>query len=256
MEKFDIAIRENKIGKSVEKTVNARDLWKKLGSKQEFANWIKNRIEQYGFEKGKDYYVDKFIKIIRAKGGSSRSREVIDYIISLDMAKELAMVESNEAGRAVRRYFIAVEKEYRRLSVAKEERLQERIKDLLPGAKKRRFEDNLIRFLSQLTRQNEIILNSIRDSITTDRDGEIVDMVISILKKILKKKGAVRLSPQMNEAFGEFREYFSEYCSVRNEQDWRILSSYRGTDKIVRALYNLIKDCWPDKRIAAITTQS
>ena len=38
--------------------VNARDLWKFLGSRQEFANWIKGRISEYGFEEGKDFLIN------------------------------------------------------------------------------------------------------------------------------------------------------------------------------------------------------
>ena len=70
--------------------VNARDLWKFLESKQEFANWIKDRVEKYRFVEGKDFLIN-FSK--------SLGRPSKEYLISLDMAKELAMVENNERGR-------------------------------------------------------------------------------------------------------------------------------------------------------------
>lgn len=89
--------------------VNARDLWKFLGSRQEFANWIKGRISEYGFEEGKDF----LINLSKSHGRPSK-----EYIISLDMAKELAMVENNEQGRKVRQYFIEIEKQYRRSPVS------------------------------------------------------------------------------------------------------------------------------------------
>ena len=74
--------------------VNARDLWKFLESKQEFANWIKDRIRKYGFKEGLDFTVDKIIN------GENKGRFAAnEYFISLDMAKELAMVENNERGR-------------------------------------------------------------------------------------------------------------------------------------------------------------
>ena len=88
--------------------VNARDLWKFLESKQEFANWIKDRIRKYGFLQGIDFTVDKIIN------GENKGRFASnEYLISLDMAKELAMVENNERGRQARQYFIEVEKRYR-----------------------------------------------------------------------------------------------------------------------------------------------
>lgn len=85
--------------------VNARELWQKLESKQKFADWIKGRIGEYNFEEGKDFFINL---------GKSHGRPLKEYVISLDMAKELAMVENNEQGRKIRRYFIEVEKQYRK----------------------------------------------------------------------------------------------------------------------------------------------
>lgn len=88
-----------------ERAVNARELHKFLESKQEFANWIKNRIKDYGFVENQDFEVfDNFIK--NSEGG----RPAREYIISLDMAKELSMVERNEKGKLARLYFIEMEK--------------------------------------------------------------------------------------------------------------------------------------------------
>ena len=103
--------------------VNARELHQKLGSKQRFADWIKNRIEKYGFVENQDYEVFHKImknsndvenqdfqvfnqKVKNSNGGRSRK----EYALSLDMAKELCMIENNEQGRLFRKYFIEVEK--------------------------------------------------------------------------------------------------------------------------------------------------
>ena len=93
------------------KAVNARELHKVLKSKQEFSNWIKNRIDKYGFVENQDFVL--FDKIIKREIGASVRKE---YALSIDMAKELAMVENNEPGRAVRRYFIECEKKLKELS--------------------------------------------------------------------------------------------------------------------------------------------
>ena len=96
------------IGGENQQTVNARDLWKFLESKQEFANWIKDRIRKYRFQLGIDFTVDKIIN------GENKGRFASnEYLITLDMAKELAMVENNERGRQARHYFIEVEKQFR-----------------------------------------------------------------------------------------------------------------------------------------------
>ncbi len=84
-------------------TVNARELHEFLESKQQFTNWITNRVEQYGFSEGTDFVkLNCFIK--------SDSKPRTEYHISIDMAKELSMVERNEKGKQARQYFIECER--------------------------------------------------------------------------------------------------------------------------------------------------
>ena len=92
--------------------VNARELHKKLGVQTLFKDWMPRRIEEYGFEEGRDFTVLKN-ELGRNISGKFSSKE---YIISLDMAKELAMVENNEQGRKIRQYFIEVEKNARKIA--------------------------------------------------------------------------------------------------------------------------------------------
>lgn len=96
-----IKVTENK-GKQA---VSARELHAFLESKQQFSDWIKNRIEKYDFIENQDFEV--FHKILKNSNGG---RSLIEYILSMDMAKELAMVEGNEKGKQARRYFIECEK--------------------------------------------------------------------------------------------------------------------------------------------------
>jgi len=84
-------------------TVNARELHSFLGSKQDFSTWIKNRIEKYVFTEDSDYI--RFHKKMEANNATR-----IEYFLSIDMAKELSMVENNEKGREARRWFISIEK--------------------------------------------------------------------------------------------------------------------------------------------------
>ena len=80
-----IRIVNTKISDAEIKTVNARELHVFLDSGQEFANWIKSRIADFGFIDGQD-----FLTILsKTPKGGRPSRE---YYISLDMAKELSMV--------------------------------------------------------------------------------------------------------------------------------------------------------------------
>lgn len=96
-------------------TVNARDLHIFLESGRDFPTWITQRIEKYEFNKGLDFTT--------IRGKSSGGRMPLEYHISLDMAKELSMVENNEKGRQARRYFIEVEKRAKQLSSPSEDEI-------------------------------------------------------------------------------------------------------------------------------------
>ena len=87
------------------RAVNARELHQFLESKQQFANWIQNRIEKYGFVENQDFC--SFNKVIKRETGATT---ITEYALSVDMAKELSMVENNEKGRLARKYFIECEK--------------------------------------------------------------------------------------------------------------------------------------------------
>lgn len=100
------------IGGETVNAVNARELWQYLESKTRFSDWIKDRIEKFGFSEHSDFAVQK-----KLSGKNVSQFTAIDYIISLDMAKELAMVENNAKGRAARQYFIEVEKRARAAAI-------------------------------------------------------------------------------------------------------------------------------------------
>lgn len=116
-----VSISNSVIGSEAVNSVSARELHAKLEIKSKFADWIKNRISQYGFILGEDYEVLQAteISVLKNENGelpglqknTSSGFSATEYIISLDMAKELAMVENNDKGREVRKYFIAAEKD-------------------------------------------------------------------------------------------------------------------------------------------------
>lgn len=100
-----ISLNQSAINGELQQTVNARELHAFLGNGDMFANWIKNRIEKYGFVENQDFV--SFLETTKKPSGGRPSRE---YYLTLDMAKELAMVENNEKGKQARQYFIECEK--------------------------------------------------------------------------------------------------------------------------------------------------
>lgn len=97
-----IKIEPSHIGGEAIQTCNARDLHAFLEVKARFNDWIRNRIEDFGFQENQD-----FITLTRllVSGGKRK-----DYYLSLDMAKELATIERNAKGKEARRYFIQCER--------------------------------------------------------------------------------------------------------------------------------------------------
>ncbi len=87
------------------RAVNARELHAFLGVGKDFSSWIKERISKYEFVENQDFEV--FTEIGENPNGG---RPTIEYALSIDMAKELSMVENNERGRQARKYFIECEK--------------------------------------------------------------------------------------------------------------------------------------------------
>lgn len=104
-----IRIEKQIINNDEVNSVTARDLWQALESKQEFTHWVKARLEQAYAVENEDYI--SFDKIIKRETGATKARE---YALSLDLAKNIAMLERNEKGNQVRKYFIACEKELRK----------------------------------------------------------------------------------------------------------------------------------------------
>ena len=91
--------------------VNARQLHAFLGVRRDFSNWVKSRIEKYEFEAGRDFVVS-YSPNLANQTGPGGNRRSFDYFLTLDMAKELAMVERTPQGRQARRYFIECERQW------------------------------------------------------------------------------------------------------------------------------------------------
>ena len=98
-----IQIGQSRISGEVVQTTNARELHTFLEVGSLFKDWIARRIQEYGFQEGKDFC--SFLS------GSSGGRPAKEYALTLNMAKELSMVERNQKGKEARQYFIDCERQ-------------------------------------------------------------------------------------------------------------------------------------------------
>lgn len=91
-----------------EKVVYGTELHEVLGAPSVYREWIKRRLNDVDAVENKDF---EGVEISTPSG-----QKLNQHIIKLDTAKEMAMLERNEKGKQVRRYFIQVEKKYKQLA--------------------------------------------------------------------------------------------------------------------------------------------
>ena len=120
--------------------ISARELHKKLDSRQDFSNWIKKRLAVCNAIEGEDFitykdnanaegrlfnnFIEKsnerpimnmYAGIINDDFNERYGRPKLEYIISLELAKHIAMLEKNDIGRNIRQYFIDYEARARKV---------------------------------------------------------------------------------------------------------------------------------------------
>ena len=90
-----------------EPIVSGRQLHEVLGVNSNYTTWF-DRMTDYGFTENEDYVLLSNFGNQTGRGGHNK----VDHIIKLDMAKEIAMIQRTDKGKAVRQYFIQVEKDF------------------------------------------------------------------------------------------------------------------------------------------------
>lgn len=94
---------------------DARTLHAVLQVGRDFSNWVRGRLEETGAVEGEEFIVlDGSPDLAKTSGGRTRR----DYWLTLDLAKEVAMLERSDIGRQIRRYFIEAEKKLRARTLA------------------------------------------------------------------------------------------------------------------------------------------
>lgn len=90
-------------------TVSGRELHKALGIKTPYTQWFE-RMTEYGFTEGTDFI------LVSQKCETNNPKNpytiITDHKINIDMAKEICMIQRSDKGKAIRQYFIAIEKQW------------------------------------------------------------------------------------------------------------------------------------------------
>lgn len=176
------------------RAVSARELHNFLGVGKDFSNWIKDRIKKYGFVENQDFEV--FARFGENPNGGRPSTE---YALSIDMAKELSMVENNERGKQARRYFIECEKRLREGNIPSYQ-----IEDPIKRAEKWIEERKQL----QLAQQENVALqqdNTHKTKVieTLVKDISLADMRQRI-NEIIRKNGVAKIKDSFHRLYTEF----------------------------------------------------
>lgn len=212
--------------------VNARDLYKQLNNGWKFTDWIENRINSYQLIKDVDYFmISRKYETIK---GKIPPKETSDYILTLDCAKQLAMVERTDIGALVRRYFIIIERAFKNRTNWNKNR-----KNTLINCKELR---------GALIAKKEELLNGVPEWIT---NGNLYSIEFSLLNTVILGMSATQYRKEHNISSNEqIRNYFSEAQLDDVERLERydaqlIISqeiySYEDRKQILQTEYNHVK---------------
>lgn len=190
-----IPVRQGHIGGASCHVVDGRRLHAFLGVHWQFGNWIQSRIKQY--EEGVDF---TFKKTLKRRKGTRGASLLIEYTLTLDMAKELAMLERNDKGREARRYFIECE---RQLKSA-----------LLPTAPKTQVQNRLLK-------SDALVRDHLLAEVTEHRNRLLDDGEASA--RCMRELGGevVMLKDSIISLYGENRDLLHFKVSVLSGEDWR-----------------------------------
>lgn len=156
-------------------TVSARDLHEALEINTRFNDWF-SRMAEYGFENGVDFNLLKN-ENVRLEGNREVKRDIMDYQISVDMAKQICMIQRSEKGKQYRQYFIDLEKAWNTPEqvMARALKLADRTIDNLKEDNKKLIEDN------EHMRPKEIFADAVSASNSS--------ILIGDLAKLLRQNG-------------------------------------------------------------------
>lgn len=198
---------------SEQPTVSARDLYEKLNIKTAFKDWFP-RMCEYGFDEGKDFCSK--MSETSSKGG----RPSKDADISIDMAKQICMIQRSPEGKQIRQYFIDLEKAWNTPEqiMARALKMADKTIDELKESNAVLLADN------QRMKPKEIFADAVATSHTS--------ILIGDLAKLLKQNG---VETGQKRLFEWLRE--NSYLIKRKGADWNMpTQKAKGAAEIARMI--------------------
>lgn len=193
-------------------TVQGRDLHSFLEVKTAYKDWFP-RMTEYGFVEGIDY-----VSFIESVGAQNRARtyDQLNHNLSIDMAKEIAMIQRSEKGKLARQYFLEIERRWNSPEMVMKRALEY-------------ANEQVLKLESKIEEQKPKVL--LAESIENSNDL----ILIGELAKILKQNG---VNIGQNRLFERLRGmgYLVKSGSQKNSPTQRSVDL--GLFRIIEGAYN------------------
>ena len=196
-------------------TVSARELHEFLEVKTAYKDWF-HRMREYGFAKGRDFNPLKNEQV-RFEGNREVKRTVDDAEITIDMAKELCMLQRNERGKQARQYFLQLERDWNSPEKVMARALQiaeKKINTLSAELSKATVQNTIMQpksdYFDELVERNT--LTNFRETANQLGVGQKVLVNFLLEKKYIyrDKKGKIMPYADKNDGLFTIKECFNE----------------------------------------------
>ncbi|WP_138481689.1 phage antirepressor KilAC domain-containing protein [Dyadobacter bucti] len=211
--------------------VDGRELYSFLGPKSNFIDWI-HRMFDYGFQKDVDY--------LKKETTVSQGVMKHDFILTLDCAKEIAMIQRSEKGKQARQYFIACEKRLKEIVTSKELSRREILQMALEAETEK---EKAILQLNEATKQIEADKPKVAfaDAVSTSE----TDILMRDLAKLIAQNGFVIGEHRLYEwmVVGGYLERRKRWSTKKNKYEIQYWPTQRAIDlKVFRVKETVIHE--------------
>lgn len=252
-----ITIKECEDGKRL---VSARELHEFLEVGRDFTTWIKARINKYGFVENEDYTIiwsfPESGEAVDFDGSSQKMAAkgyTVDYALTIDMSKELSMVENNEKGQQARRYFIECEKKLREMPVKQTpQNYIAALKALVKAEEEKALMQPQVEYYQKVLNPNAAETGFVK-FVTTTAIAKDLQMSAQKLHKILNDLHVIYKQGKTWYLYAEHEDKIPEYADYTiNEFGQTLKFSEKGREWIIDILKEnkIIENdcCLPDKQ--------
>jgi anti-repressor protein len=224
------------------KAISARLLHAFLESKRDFSHWIKDRIQKYGLVENHDFQV-----FVNFDENPSGGRPLTEYALTIEAAKELAMVEGNEKGKQARQYFIACEQKLKEVStpLSQLEILQQSVNLLVAQERRLDYVENQLSMMVQKQMEAEKELKALPVSTEEMQKISLRDKIRLLINRYCSAVGMNHQTVWDNiyqTLYYNYHVPIKSYHKLSKNETWLEVAERKGhLDKIHVIASNLLR---------------